>query len=694
MTCDILIPVAEKGGVENVINMVLPYLQSKGWKVRVVQLIWEGTKWTADSSFFPLIRGRDGHNLEELADSYREFIEKTDTPDIVLATGWPYMCYVAKKVSAQLGKDWKVVSWLHSSLERYEAAGYGGYSSLGLADVHFAISKSIYNGIINNCPESNVIAVRNPVDFSKCRGTKKKRKGNEKHTLFFVGRISEEKRLDIIIKAIGQVKDSWKLCVIGDGESGYKQQLYELAEMWGVTRNISWLGWRENPWAYANDAEALVMASEYEGFPLTAIEALANGIPVISTPVDGIVELIKPGSNGYLYPHGDDRALAEILMAVDKGILPVIAAKTCVRTAEAYRKEVALADFECKLREVYTHSEWLAKRKKHGKLFCGEKISVILPCYNKEKEIRECIESLLKQTLPLSMLEFIFVDDASSDETCKIIREYEKIYPENILLVECEKNGHPGAARNIGLQYATGEYIVFVDSDDKVSENMIQKLYEKIALYQCDMASCGYYIYRDGGEKKPYVTEEHLYLLQCAEEKKRYILEQGCRNSVWAKIYRKSFLEKNNLCFPEGVYMEDLYFHEMCMMYAESCYVIGEPLYWYRENSNGVMFSNRIEEYFMDTFYMQEQACQDLTNRGMLQGYEQEFSLIYYVKAFAEPVGRMLKQENHINFDKEKVGLIRERLLEHFPDIFENPYVLQDQSSKNQRFLEILKEGE
>jgi UDP-D-galactose:(glucosyl)LPS alpha-1,6-D-galactosyltransferase len=363
MKLDILIPVAQMGGVENVINMVCPFCEGRGWDVRVVQLVWEGYKWTDDKHFYPLLRGRDGHTLDEFVECYKNFVQENGAPDITLATGWPYACYIAKKASALLGKKWTVISWLHAPAERYEASGYGGYAYLSTADMHFAISRQIADGIRKNIPDSVVFNVRNPVkmpnyaDISKIGKIHLNGKADEaeKHIMLYVGRISEEKRLDVIISALAQVNDTWKLRIIGTGEkSPYTDGLRRLVEDAGLADDIEWLGWKENPWDFAEGVNVLVMASEFEGFMLVAIEAMSRGIPVVSTPVGVAAELIQPGVNGYLFPQGDAEALTEVLQAISKGVLPEIDPKECIKTAQYYSVENALGDFEDKLRQIVT----------------------------------------------------------------------------------------------------------------------------------------------------------------------------------------------------------------------------------------------------------------------------------------------------------------------------------------------------
>lgn len=357
MLVDILIAVAEKGGVENIIKMMVPYLEKqRGWNVRVVQLVWEGVCWTDEGTqYYPLLYGKDGHDLNEFVEAYVAFMKENGAPDVVLATAWPYMCYVAKKALAMTGNhSKKVVSWLHAPVERYKMAGYGGYEQLALADVHFSISKAIYDGIKNALPDSRVFMVRNPIDFDKC--TKVNRKDENKNrvglNLYFVGRISEEKRLEDIVNAFAMNAGECSLYIIGSGDDKYETHIKTLIEQKELSEFVHWLGWRENPWEYVYDADAIILASEYEGFPLVAIESLANGIPVISTPVSGIVELIKPGVNGYLYPTGDWQTLAKILNMILTGMFPKIDEDVCRESVQEFAAVKAMDDFATKVEEI------------------------------------------------------------------------------------------------------------------------------------------------------------------------------------------------------------------------------------------------------------------------------------------------------------------------------------------------------
>lgn len=352
MKLDIVIAVAECGGVENVINMLSVYLNGKGWKVRIIQIVWEGIKWAPKGiPFFPLLFGRDGHTLAEFAEAYHDFLRKHGKPDMILAVAWPYMSYISQKAVGSESLKIPVVSWLHAPVSRYQAAGFGGYDSLAYADAHMAISDSIYRDISTHI-STKVFRVYNPVDFSRCE-VKTVAIDDAKKKLFYIGRISPEKHIEVILKAIALTNDEWKLYIIGNGEKSMIDYLQEEEKSLGITNRVEWMGWQENPWIYAKQADAIVLASEYEGSPLVVIEALACGKTVISTPVDGVRELIIPGDTGYLFAFGDYRMLAEVFEAMREGTLLPIDCEKCKMAVKHYEKEDALQDFETKLLECF-----------------------------------------------------------------------------------------------------------------------------------------------------------------------------------------------------------------------------------------------------------------------------------------------------------------------------------------------------
>lgn len=128
-----------------------------------------------------------------------------------------------------------------------------------------------------------------------------------------------------------------------------------------------------------------------------------------------------------------------------------------------------------------------------------KKISVIIPCFNATKYLPKCFMSLVQQTIGIDQIELIFVDDASTDggATWNMLQEFERAYPESIIILKLEENMRQGGARNIALQYATGEYIAFVDADDFVADNFLLETYEKAKDSDADIIQFEYFYYTD-----------------------------------------------------------------------------------------------------------------------------------------------------------------------------------------------------
>lgn len=109
-----------------------------------------------------------------------------------------------------------------------------------------------------------------------------------------------------------------------------------------------------------------------------------------------------------------------------------------------------------------------------------DKISVIIPCYNVQKYIMRCFDSIYSQTYGFENLELILIDDLSTDNTWSILESLQRKYPENVISLKMQKKGKCGGARNLGMDICTGKYITFVDADDYVHPDMLRVLYDRM----------------------------------------------------------------------------------------------------------------------------------------------------------------------------------------------------------------------
>ena len=195
----------------------------------------------------------------------------------------------------------------------------------------------------NADPEGYIYRINNPADLSKVRRTDISEPG----LLLFVGRLSEEKNIGLIIRAISAAGTYWKLRLVGDGKE--RANLEKLADELGVLQKLEFVGWSDDPWKYAQGAYAFIMSSVYEGSPLAAIEALSCGLPVIGNVSSGVAELVRPGVNGYLYHDGDHEELAAILDYIYEGKFPPIDSENCRKSVVRYDSSISLLDFQIKL---------------------------------------------------------------------------------------------------------------------------------------------------------------------------------------------------------------------------------------------------------------------------------------------------------------------------------------------------------
>lgn len=230
-----------------------------------------------------------------------------------------------------------------------------------------------------------------------------------------------------------------------------------------------------------------------------------------------------------------------------------------------------------------------------------EKISIIAPVYQVEKYIGQCIESVINQTF--KNFELILIDDGSKDKSGNICDEYAK-RDKRIHVVHTENKG-AASARNRGLDLATGKYIAFVDGDDYLAENMLDKLYKVITQENCDVVVCDFLNLHANPDKD--------FSLQLSDSKVsgREILSHlknqknyGVWTIVWNKLYKKEILK--DLRFPEGKYFEDEIFSDQLYLRCNEVQVISDVLYYHRVLETSTMNTQKIRNYLdlIDAFQL------------------------------------------------------------------------------------------
>lgn len=306
------------------------------------------------------------------------------------------------------------------------------------------------------------------------------------------------------------------------------------------------------------------------------------------------------------------------------------------------------------------------------------KISIIIPCYNVENYIDRCLTSLINQTIGLDKLEIICVNDASTDGTWEKLCDWERRYSDYILLVDCKKNGKLGRARNIGLSYASGDYIAFLDSDDWMEPDSYERLYPLIREHQCDVVQ--FQFVRDDGEgdvwKRQNRRDRGDFCLDLSEDEERRkllvtaIMDNGCTN----KIYTRDFIETNRLRFPEGRTYEDIYWGVLTQLHAERVYFFNEKLYHYYINPNSIVMK-KDEPYHMDIFSTTMEMWEECGRQGALDRYPREMELNFLIYYYLGGL-KMLALRYHDLKYEEYQDMCR-TVMQTTPEYKTNPYLKQ-----------------
>lgn len=338
---DILIPSAKQGGPENIINMFGKYCEDKSIRIRVIQMVYGGFNWAIPNIDFNYIypEGIDQNNNTFLL-GYAGFLSEREKPDLILATAWPFLSYVAGIVKNKLKLSCQVVSWLHASIAENEKAGYGGCEALAYADMHLAISEQVKNEIIEACPKGIIVRINNPVSKNKVH---KKPNGYDSLKLAYIGRVSAIKRLDILIQAVIRAKGNWNVSIIGDGEN--MTEIREMIEKNGISDRISLFGWMEDPWEKAIDAAFTILSSDYDCYPMSVIESLANGVPVLAAHNGGVDEIIRNGYNGYFFEKGNVDSLTKLLDEISSGKKRRPISEACIESVKENEEDIAMDNF-------------------------------------------------------------------------------------------------------------------------------------------------------------------------------------------------------------------------------------------------------------------------------------------------------------------------------------------------------------
>ena len=225
-------------------------------------------------------------------------------------------------------------------------------------------------------------------------------------------------------------------------------------------------------------------------------------------------------------------------------------------------------------------------------------MSVIIPLYNAEKYIAECLDSVLAQTF--QNFEVIVVDDCSTDNSPAIVESYKEKFGGRLTLSHMESNTGSGAMpRNKGLYFSRGEYVAFVDNDDLITKTALEEMYTLAKNYDADVVYCEkHYKINDNGsgihigtgaDQNATLVDKPTFETVDIAERIEKILQGKYRVPQWRKLTRRSLIFEYELFFPNTRHADDVIWTDTLVIFAKKFLRVPNVVYIHRQSQNSIM---------------------------------------------------------------------------------------------------------
>ncbi|MDR1290728.1 MAG: glycosyltransferase [Planctomycetaceae bacterium] len=299
------------------------------------------------------------------------------------------------------------------------------------------------------------------------------------------------------------------------------------------------------------------------------------------------------------------------------------------------------------------------------------KVTFIIPVYNVEKYLRECLDSVVNQSL--RDIQIICVNDGSTDSSPNILNAYAEI-DQRITVINLSNSGL-SIARNSAYSSVVGEYILFLDSDDFIDKSAAEKLYENARLHDADVVLFNIFYCNDKSVPYKIVRNgERQDIIMGGEQRKKLILDS--RGTVCDKIYRSDLLLRNNIKFPERLFGEDQAVTFLSIALANKISIFPEAFYYYRMVAGSLSHSYNKNKRQTDAIHVYNFLRGELIRLGLFDEFGELFSL-RKLKVFYRHFRRAIYLT-----EKERLNIFRENILE---DDIENFHKHIDLFKKNEK---------
>jgi len=411
---------------------------------------------------------------------------------------------------------------------------------------------------------------------------------NEKLKILFFGLIRPYKNIELLIKVFSNLNfDDVELNICGKCiNENYKQNLLNLIE----TDKI------KSDFRFINDDEVVKLLAQNHILLLpyslesslnssAAVLAFSYSRSVISS-LTGTIDDIEDKSLFFAYDYKTseehEQKLKEILTQIRKKYRGKY--NELLTLGEKCRKSIL--ENNSYLKTAQTLAEVFDVKLQEQKANYTPEISILVPVHNTSKYLPQCLDSVLNQTF--GNIEMICVNDASTDNSLQILNEYAK-KDNRIVVIDKPKNEGSAQARRNALARSSGQYILPIDSDDYIEENMLEWLWTCVKMNDYDMVYCDIYWGNSTGYSRiepAYLTDDKILNIKNAILNLNYISGTNHNGMVWNKLIKKEIYEK--IEFPKLSNMEDLVIITQSIYYSDRIKHISLPLIYYRYNPNSL----------------------------------------------------------------------------------------------------------
>ena len=302
-------------------------------------------------------------------------------------------------------------------------------------------------------------------------------------------------------------------------------------------------------------------------------------------------------------------------------------------------------------------------------------ISIVIPCFNVEKYVSRCIDSIIAQTIGFENLQVILVDDASTDNTLSILKDYESRYSDNILVITYENNVRQGGARNVGLSYATAPFIGFVDSDDWIEPDMYKALYDKINEADYDIVNCKsnsdsslsltHFIFPQDYNNSDIIFEsKEGYYWGYPHESQKGL--NGSLGGIWTGLYKRELIFDNEVFFPTGLTYEDNYWISILRLFVHRMYIIDIPYYHYFENPNSTIRIKNSNHHF-DRLDIEEMILEKYSEYNVIEIYTDQILNNFFTRYYINSMYMFFTRYDN-NIDVSVYNRISDTIYSYFPN--------------------------